>query len=93
MEFEWHETKEKINLRKHKIDFEFASAIFFDSNRIVCEDNRFDYQEKRLITFGKIAERLHVVVYTEEKGITRIISARKANKRERKYHENNQIHT
>ncbi len=93
MEFEWGEEKEKINIEKHHMDFEFATAIFLDPNRVVFEDTRFDYQEQRLITLGKIADRLHVVVYVEKEAVTRIISARKANKRERKYHENCEIHT
>jgi uncharacterized DUF497 family protein len=88
VEFEWDAKKEVINLEKHKMDFEFATAIFLDPDRVVCEDNRFDYGEQRLITFGQIADRLHVVVYVEKDAVTRIISARKANKRERQYHEN-----
>lgn len=88
MEFEWDAEKAIINLKKHGIEFEVATSIFLDQNRIVCKDIRFDYKENRLITFGKIAERLHVVVYIEKEDVIRIISARKANKRERKYHEN-----
>ncbi len=88
MKFEWDAKKAQTNLEKHGIDFEFATAIFLDPDRVVFEDDRFDYQENRFITFGTIAGRQHVVVYTEKKTVTRIISARKANKRERKYHEN-----
>jgi len=54
---------------------------------IKIADTRFDYNEQRIITFGHIRNRLYVLVYTERQNSTRIISLRKANKRETKDYE------
>ena len=87
MKFEWDEQKNRINIRKHGISFEDAKAIFEDV-RITAVDIRQSYGEIRKISLGMIHGRVCVVVYTERKGVTRIISARKANLRERRrYHE------
>jgi uncharacterized protein len=52
------------------------------------EDTRQNYGEKRIITIGLIGKSVCVVVYTERGNTIRIISARKANERERRrYHE------
>lgn len=56
-------------------DFDFASAILW-------EDARFDYPETRIIALGFIAARLHVLCFTAIPGGIRVISLRKANKRE-----------
>ena len=87
MKFEWDEQKNRINIQKHGISFEDAKAIFEDV-RITADDTRQSYGEMRNISLGTIHGRICVVVYTERKGVTRIISARKANQRERRrYHE------
>ena len=85
--FEWDENKRQANIEKHGIDFADISPIF--SHPIVeVTDNRRDYGETRIILLGQIKERVLYVVYTQRGGIKRIISARKANKREqRKYYE------
>jgi uncharacterized DUF497 family protein len=55
---------------------------------VTVVDNRQDYGETRKISIGKINNSICIVVYTERKDVIRIISARKANQRERgKYHE------
>lgn len=83
MKFEWDEQKNWINIRKHSISFEDAKAIFEDV-RISAVDARHSYGEIRKISLGTIHGRICVVVYTERKGVTRIISPRKANQRERR---------
>ena len=95
MEFEWDENKRKKNLAKHGLDFWFAVDIFEDANRIEYPDERKDYGENRMIIIGKItkgifsSEIILCAVYTDRNGKTRIISARKANKKEKKlYHDN-----
>lgn len=86
MDFEWDADKARINLEKHKVRFEVAAKVFLDPDRIQVTDDRFDYGEKRLITFGRIDGRLYVVVFTEieHTRTIRLISARKANARERR---------
>ena len=87
MEFEWDENKRESNLSKHGIDFVDAAKIF---NRPVLErlDNRYDYGETRIIALGEENGVVLFVVYTWRGEIHRIISARRATKRERnKYYQ------
>jgi uncharacterized DUF497 family protein len=88
MQFTWDARKAQSNLEKHNVRFEVAVEIFRDEGRITAQDMRFDYGEVRLITTGMVEGRLHVVVHVDDEsaGFRRIISARKANKRERKAH-------
>jgi uncharacterized DUF497 family protein len=87
MKFEWNEEKRQSNARKHGIDFVDAVEIF-EGVTVMVEDDRFDYGERRFISIGLARERVIVVVHTEEAGIIRLISARKATKYEaRKYFE------
>ena len=86
MEFEWDDDKNKANIKKHGLAFDDAIRIFADRQRISNIDNRFEYGEDRFITIGYIQERLCVVVYTQNNDVIRIISARKANKREQRDH-------
>lgn len=82
MQFNWDESKNQLNIEKHGLDFEFAKQLF-NTDLLVIPDNRFDYTESRYIGYGRIDGRLMVVVYTERlPDIIRIISFRKANKRE-----------
>lgn len=84
MKFEWDEAKNRINIEKHGIDFEDAKEVF-DGPMIVNIDDRYDYLETRLIGFGWIRNLVSVVVYIEiHDDSIRILSARKANKYERK---------
>jgi len=81
--FEWDEEKEKINIRKHGIDFSTASHVFLDPNRLKYYDAAHSTAEKdRYITIGCIEEIL-TVVCTDRKNALRIISARLATKTER----------
>ena len=82
MKFEWDEAKNRSNYTKHGIDFNDAIGIF-TSLRATSVDNRKNYGEIRKITIGEIEKTVCVVVYAERDGATRIISARKANARER----------
>lgn len=90
MIFEWDADKAEANLNKHGIRFEMAAKVFLDAASVTVIDDRFDYGEERRVTYGRIYDRLCVVVWVEdlERGVIRIISARKANARERKRHDN-----
>ena len=82
--FEWHEKKNQENFRGHKIHFEEAKAIF-DRPVWTRIDDRNDYGELREVSVGDIGNLVLVtVVHTDRNGRTRIISARKATRRERK---------
>ncbi|WP_282048359.1 BrnT family toxin [Sulfitobacter mediterraneus] len=84
MIFEWDANKAQINLEKHGVSFELATLIFEDIDRITVKDTRHDYGEERNIILGQVVGRVLVVVTTERDTTQtiRIISARKANKRE-----------
>lgn len=86
MQFEWDEDKDSGNRAKHGIGFEAASAVFLDPFHVTFVDDRFDYGEQRFLTLGAIEGRVFVVASTARDGgdTIRIISARKANRRERR---------
>lgn len=81
MLFEWDKTKCEINLQKHGIDFANVTELFTHPH-LIKEDIRHNYGEKRWITIGKMREIIVVMVFTLRENNIRIISARKANKKE-----------
>lgn len=81
--FEWNEEKKLKNIEKHGVNFEDAKHVF-SSETVTFDDNRFDYGEDRYITLGLLDNRIMVVTHTQRNSKTRIISMRKANKREQK---------
>ena len=88
--FEWDPQKAKTNFEKHGITFDEASTVFKDNLSLTIEDPLHSYDEERLVLIGmSYKNRLLVVVHTEREESIRIISARKAVKRERRYYENN----
>ena len=81
--FEWDSEKDQINFQKHRIRFDVAANVFKDENRIDQFDEEHSDEENRYITIGRVKEILFVV-YTEREDATRLISARRANKEERR---------
>ena len=87
MEFDWDDHKNAINRSKHNIDFRDALAVFFDDDAVVREDYNH-HNETRMHICGKSRVGLLFVVYTEfVEDTIKIISARKAEKPERKAYE------
>nr|WKF57650.1 hypothetical protein HUO10_002143 [Paraburkholderia busanensis] len=86
--FEWDEAKNQINIRKHGIDFADAIDVF-NHPVLTALDEREDYGEERWVALGWIEASMGVVVYVERsEDVLRIISARKATRREnRQYKE------
>lgn len=89
LKFEWDYTKAKANKKKHQITFQEASTIFFDPLSDTFYDPGHSIDENRYITIG-MSEFMNILVvaYTYKNDIIRIVSARKATKRERRYYEN-----
>ena len=92
MIFEWNQEKNKINQDKHGISFEEAKEVFEDPLQIAKLDYRYNYFEERWITIGATTKQKILVVanlfFTDDgEEIIRIVSARKANKKERDYYE------
>ena len=83
LQCEWDENKNIANKTKHKISFEVAQYVFLDPAAKQTFDRNIGGEECWHM-IGKIMDTVVVlVVYTECNGNTRIISARKANKREK----------
>ena len=79
--FEWDENKRRSNLAKHGVDFAVID-LFNWTSAIIRVDVRHDYGEERLKAEGLISNRIHSVTYTERGTAKRIISLRKASKKE-----------
>ena len=83
MEFEWDEAKAQTNRRKHGIDFETAVYVFSDPFAIERADPwSHGNGEDRFLLTGFGGGSLLTVVYTERGDTIRIISARRATRRE-----------
>ncbi|MEW6185229.1 MAG: BrnT family toxin [Thermodesulfobacteriota bacterium] len=83
MDFVWDETKRKLNIKKHGIDF-IDSPKIFAGYTLTAEDDRYDYGEDRFVTLGTLDGRVVVVVHTESTTFIRVISIRKATRNEEK---------
>lgn len=81
--FEWDGNKEKTNIEKHGLSFMEAVHIWLDVNRIEYFDEKHSQYENRWLSVGAAGDIL-LVVYTLRKDTIRIISARIANRKERK---------
>jgi uncharacterized DUF497 family protein len=86
MKIDFDPIKSEQNIRLRSLsfdragDFDWKTAIYY-------EDNRMDYPEDRIIALGFLGVRLHVICFTPIDGGVRIISFRKANRREVRCHE------
>jgi uncharacterized protein len=88
MEFEHDPAKAASNLRKHGISFQESATVFGDPMAYTFADPDHSVDEKRWLMFGmSSAGRLLAVVYTERRGVFRIISARRATRHERVIYE------
>ncbi|MCX5802893.1 MAG: BrnT family toxin [Proteobacteria bacterium] len=93
MEFEWAENKNRANVKKHKLSFEESKEIFDDPFHISIIDERFSNFEERWVTIGTtykgkliVAGHLYCLKENGEE-VIRIISARKATKKEKEQYE------
>ncbi|MFO1312724.1 MAG: BrnT family toxin [Burkholderiales bacterium] len=81
MRFSWSEAKRRSNLSDHGLDFVDAPRVF-DGVTYTFEDDRFEYGEERFVTLGLLDGVVVSIVHTESPEQIRIISLRKATKRE-----------
>lgn len=88
LEFEWDPDKAESNLRKHGVSFHEAATAFGDPLSITFYDPDHSEDEDRYITIGMSNDgHLIIVSHTDRGDNIRIISARKASRRERKIYE------
>ncbi len=85
LSFEWDENKNRINQKKHGISFDEASSVFYDDLAILFDDPEHSQEEERFILLG-MSEAANVCIvchcYRASETVIRIISARKATKKE-----------
>ena len=86
--FEWDARKAAGNLTKHGVSFDEAITVFGDPLNVLISDPDHSIGEKRYLLLGTSnRQRLLVVAFAERPPRTRIISARRANRRERRKYE------
>ena len=86
--FEWDPRKAESNARKHGVTFEEASTVFADPLGLVMPDPDHSLSEERYLVLGMSnRQRLLVVAFAERPPRTRLISARRATRRERRCYE------
>jgi len=90
LRFDWDARKNAANKRKHGVSFEEARTVFYDDRALLIEDPDDEAEEDRFVLLGISAALRTLVVchcYREKDSLIRIISARKANTKERKDYE------
>jgi uncharacterized protein len=90
IKFEWNQAKNKSNQQKHGISFEEAQSVFYDDSAIQFYNEENSIEEDRFLMLGYSNEsNLLMVCHCERSSgqSIRIISARKATKKERKYYD------
>jgi uncharacterized DUF497 family protein len=89
MQFEWDDNKNQTNIEKHGFDLIIGALVWHDKSRIVAPDNRKDYGEDRFNCIGITEYGILTVCYTMRGENIRIISARFASRKERRFYNDN----
>lgn len=92
LHFEWDDSKDAENQRKHGVPFSLAQYAFSDPQRIIAEDLVHSISEKRFYCYGKVGEGIMTVRFTYRKDKVRIIGAGYWRKGKKTYDSENQIH-
>ncbi|MGH7307520.1 MAG: BrnT family toxin [Candidatus Rokuibacteriota bacterium] len=88
MTYEWDPVKAAANVKKHRVTFEEAASVFLDSAALTFWDPDHSEEEDREITIGRSArQRVLFVAHAAHEGNVRIISARRATRREQRQYE------
>ena len=90
--FEWDGNKNAINQKKHKISFDEAKTVFYDEEARIIDDPEHSKEEERFIILG-LSQKANLLVvchcYRVSEMVIRIISARKATRRETEQYQDN----
>ncbi len=88
MKFQWNSDKAILNIKKHGISFQEATTVFNDPLSLTFADPDHSIGESRYVIIGVSGlGRLLVVAHADRKDRVRIINARKATRRERRFYE------
>ena len=85
MHIEFDAAKDEANQTKHGVSLILAAELDWES-ALVWVDERIDYGEARVVALGRIAETLYYVAFVDRGDARRIISLRRANRREVKHY-------
>ena len=89
LKFEWGESENQTNIKKHGISFQEACSVFSDADALIITDEAHSANEDRFVLIGFFYKFNLLVVchcYRQNEEVVRIISARKATKSERKWY-------
>ncbi len=90
IQFQWDNSKARENLEKHGITFDEAKSVFFDEHAVEFYDDEHSEWEDRFLLLG-LSRSLNLLLvchcFRESESVIRIISARKATKKETKHYE------
>jgi len=88
VQFEWDPAKAAANLKRHRVSFHEAAAVLADPLSTTFPDEVHSQDEGRFLTIGASTRgRILIVAHTERNDTIRIISARRATRREREFYE------
>ena len=88
MEFEWDPQKAAANVKRRRVSFNEAASLLEDPLSTTYPDEAHSEEETRFLTIGASHRgRVLVVAHTERNDTIRIISARRATRREREFYE------
>lgn len=88
LKFEWDQGNEEKNWIKHNVLAKEAEDVFYDTKRLLLEDNKHSEKEKRFILIGKTKEkRMLFTIFTIRGKKIRIISSRDTNRKEENFYE------
>lgn len=90
LHFEWDEAKAKANVKKHGVSFEEAKSVFLDDQAKMIPDPDHSVEEERFVLLGYSSSLKLLVVchcYRSEERVIRLISARKATRKEAQIYE------
>jgi hypothetical protein len=88
VQFEYDPHKDKLNVAQHGLSLALAESLEWDE-AMVWVDDRFEYDEIRMIGLVPLEDRLYYVAFVDRGGVRRSISLRYAERREVKYYAEN----
>ncbi len=85
MNYVWDPRKAALNQQKHGVTFDEACEVFADDKAVIVPDEEHSWEERRFKMIGHSSQNLLLVIYVAQaENVLRLISAREANKRERR---------
>ena len=91
-QFDWDQTKNAANLKKHRVSFEAAQTAFIDPHCVIARDLGHSEVEHRFYCFGRVGNGVLTVRFTYRGSVVRIIGARYWRKGKQIYDKENHLH-